>query len=131
MKRYGLYVFVALLCTAYSFSETLEIQCAQPVLVYNNHVGNEWVFDVQIAGEDCPLGGTVKIESNALIEVVFSAREMDKIVDYGSSTFEIDPAALKTGKKQYADIEVIVTENRGRYSGNTAQWRMRVSFLKL
>lgn len=46
--------------------------------------------------------------------------EQDNIPDYGSNSLEINVSGLKNGKINTSSTEVVVSENRGRYSGNTA-----------
>lgn len=130
MKRCSLFLFFITFITFYSFSETLEFRCDRPVMVYNDHVGNEWLFDVEIEGKRCSLDETVNIEGSDIIEVVFKVEEVDKISDFGSTTLKIDLNTLDLNTEQYTDIEVIVKENRGRYSGNTAKWKMRIYYSK-
>lgn len=131
MRRYGVFLLFTFFALFHAFSETLEIRCEQPVLVYNNHVGNEWVFDMEIDGRRCPIGRTVQVKCSGIIKVVFTAQEVDKISDFGSGTIDIDINTLEFNTEESAGIEAIVTENRGRYRGNKAKWKIWVYFSRL
>lgn len=131
MKRYSLLLLFLTVISFCSFSETLKIRIARPVLVYNNQVGDEWKFDVKIEGKSVPIGKLVKIEGQDIIKVVFTAQEVDKVSDFGSASLRIDPAALDANNKEYTDIEVIVSENVGKYKGNTAKWKVRIYYTKI
>ncbi|MNN69269.1 hypothetical protein D3C81_1850430 [compost metagenome] len=51
------------------------------------------------------------------------AEEQDKVPDVGSSNSSIKVSSVtKTINKS---LKVTVTENRGRYSGNSAEWEFK------
>ena len=129
MKVYFL-IIVIFFISLYSFSDSLEIHCDRPVLIYNNHVGNEWVFDLQIDGKSYSMDERIEIEAFDTITIIFSVTEIDKISDHGSTSFILKGNELDFNKKYYSDIEVLVFENRGRYTGSSAKWKLRIYYTK-
>jgi hypothetical protein len=87
-------------------------------LVENNHVGNEWGYSLDINGKTLCLGQKVTLNSKSLT-CKAAVVEHDSIPDKNLTTDK-----LKLGDNY---ISVIVTENRGRYSGNTATWQFTIN----
>lgn len=105
-----------------SFSVTVKFSSAK--LIYNDHVGNEWWSGVEVNGKSLARGKSIKlkVKSTDTIGITCSAGEDDSIPDDGYEYLEIKASKLKKGKNTYT-VDVYVTENRGRYSGNSALWR--------
>lgn len=100
-------------------------------LVSNDHVGNSWTTNLQVGKSIVKKGKTLTLEVSASdkIKIVCNATENDKIPDNGSATITVAAKDLKKGKNTYkATVEV--TENRGRYSGNKAEWAFTVTVKK-
>jgi len=90
-------------------------------LSYNNHVGNEWSYSADISGTYTNDGNNIIVNSGDTITINCYVSESDSVMDYGYNSFTIDPSKLSKGKSTYT-CDVVVRENRGRYSGNTAGW---------
>ncbi len=102
---------------------TVELQTVE--CVDNNHVGNEWVFGATVNKKELNEGDSVEITttSTGKITIVSMAEEQDKYPDYGSKSLTVSVGKLKAGSNNTYTSNVTVTENRGRYSGNTAVWK--------
>ncbi|MDO7905901.1 hypothetical protein Q5741_05650 [Paenibacillus sp. JX-17] len=95
-------------------SETLES---------NDHVGNEWYTEASAGGRLLEEGDTVtlNVKAGGAIELKAAAIEQDKIPDEGTASKSVKVSSIsKTGS--VIKLKVVVTENRGRYSGNQAVW---------
>ena len=102
---------------------TVELQSIE--CVQNNHVGNEWGFGSTVNKKELSEGDTIEISttSTGKITIISIAEEQDKYPDYGSKTLAVSVSKLKANKDTTYTSNVTVTENRGRYSGNTAVWK--------
>jgi hypothetical protein len=96
-------------------------------LVYNNHVGNEWSKIVKYNGKNVSLGSSLakQLKNTDKMVITCTATEKDKYPDIGSVTISLNVANLKKGTTTFVK-NVIVTENRGRYSGNKACWKFTI-----
>lgn len=99
-------------------------------LVENNHVGNEWETKLTVNGKPLAEGDTVKLKlkSTDNVKLVAKAEEMDKYPDIGTAETKVQVSAI--GKAKTKKLTVVVTENRGRYSGSTATWSFEVELTK-
>lgn len=96
--------------------------------VSNNHVGNSWTY-VITSGETTINKGksaTFELTGAESLELLCQATENDSYPDLGTSTITINMAELKEGKNSVTTT-VIVTEDRGRYAGNTAEWKFTIT----
>ena len=86
----------------------------------NNHVGDSWGYGLKYDDEYIESGSTIKHIGIFPLSVRAYATEFDDYNDYGSTyvTFR----SLDVGEKQSKEVTVTVSENKGRYAGNTAQW---------
>ncbi len=102
----------------------VKITLISAALVQNNHVGNEWGYAAAVNAQPIQIGETMNAKLNPADRLVLeaSAKEADKYPDNGNTSREIAVSSL-TEQQTTAQLDVIVTENRGRYSGNTAKWR--------
>ncbi len=100
--------------------ELQSIECVQ-----NNHVGNEWGFGSTVNKKELSEGDSIEISttSKGKITIISIAEEQDKYPDYGDNTLTVSVSKLKANKDTTYTSNVTVTENRGRYSGNTAVWK--------
>ena len=99
-------------------------------LAYNNHVGDYWGYGLEYNGVYIESGSCVacpKIQRG--IYITAYAFESDEITDYGSAYVCFD--SLDVGEEQTKEVTVTVRENRGRYSGNTAQWVFEITVKRL
>jgi hypothetical protein len=101
---------------------TVTFQSAS--LEYNNHVGNDWGYSAWINGEEIRLrkNKVFELENSGTIKIKAQAVEYDKSSDIGSSQKIIKVSSL-SNELANVTLNVTVTENRGRYSGNQAQWK--------
>jgi hypothetical protein len=90
--------------------------------VENNHVGNEWYTAGYVNGKEIDPGSTVTLNLKPTDTLTLKgfAEEQDKIPESGTSSAKIKVSSVKTALSK--TLKVTVTENRGRYSGNTALW---------
>ena len=96
--------------------------------VSNNHVGNKWTY-VITSGETAINKGksaTFELTGAESLELICQATENDSYPDVGTNTITINTADLKEGKNTVTTT-VIVTEDRGRYAGNTAEYKFTVT----
>ncbi|AJY77578.1 hypothetical protein VN24_07290 [Paenibacillus beijingensis] len=102
---------------------TYTVTHIEAELVSNDHVGNEWETEAEVNGK--PLGAgdkiTLKLKSSDKIKLEVTAGEMDKIPDIGTAAKSVAVSGISSSKT--VTITATVTENRGRYSGNTAVWK--------
>lgn len=100
-------------------------------LIYNNSVGNEWSTWIEIDGKKLYQGQNLEIEvsGNDEIVIIAYACEDDSMPDIGYKQITIPVSELNPVQNVYT-AEVIVRENGGRYSGNTAKWKFSISIVK-
>ncbi|NJJ40180.1 hypothetical protein [Paenibacillus apii] len=100
-------------------------------LVQNEHVGNEWWWGGYVNGKELEEGSsvTVSASSSGSIKLRAEAQEQDKIPEDGIANASVKVSSLKSSINK--TLNVTVTENRGRYSGNTATWRFVFKVEKL
>lgn len=100
-------------------------------LEYNNSVGNDWSTWLVINGNRQTSAKNIKIqmENTETLTITAYADEEDSVPDRGSTTLNIPVKELKKGINTYT-VDVMVRENRGRYSGNTAKWSFIVKIDK-
>lgn len=91
-------------------------------MLSNNHVGNEWDYSIFYDGNEFKNGELITANIGSSIPINAEVYEYDKIIDYGSSSINL---ILEDGYE--ATTQVIVRENRGRYYGNTATWKVNCS----
>ncbi len=104
-------------------SSTVKVKLVDSYMEYNNHVGNEWGTSVKVNDKELSYDEemTVSITSSGSLKLSVFATEFDSIPDNGSGSKTVKLKDLKRGVNTIT-ISAIVTENRGRYSGNTAKW---------
>jgi type IV secretory pathway TrbF-like protein len=92
-------------------------------LVENSHVGNEWYTTASVNGKEIEEGSsvTLKLKSSESLKLKAYAEEQDKIPESGSANATVKVSSVT--KDITKSLKVKVTENRGRYSGNTAEWK--------
>lgn len=84
----------------------------------NTHVGHEWDYVVKANGKTLVLGQIINIPGTS-IKVMSKVTENDSIPDVGSNSM-----SLKEGDNV---LLVTITENKGRYSGETEIWKFVVN----
>lgn len=95
--------------------------------VAKNHVGNQWYKWFYVNNEEVKGTASVKVENGDYIIVEWVIEEDDKNPDVGSYREKvlITPEIMTKGYK--IEHTVWVTENGGRYSGNSAEWFVTVT----
>ncbi|MEG6591134.1 MULTISPECIES: hypothetical protein [Paenibacillus] len=119
---------VILLClvqpvSAATSTVKLKVTLVRVELVENNHVGNEWYTTASVNGKEIEEGSsvTLKLKSSESLKLKAYAEEQDKIPESGSANATVKVSSVT--KDITKSLKVKVTENRGRYSGNTAEWK--------
>lgn len=117
---------------AASNKSNISITLNSITCVSNNHVGNEWSFGCKVNKVSLKEGGTVKVSSSTSdkISITATAVENDSYPDSNSKTLTIPVSKLKEGGNPYS-LNVTVTEDRGRYSGNKATWKFSFTVKKV
>jgi hypothetical protein len=87
-------------------------------MISNNHVGNNWSYSISVNNKKLIKGKSIKINSSTLKSTI-KIIEHDKSPDIGLKTF-----TLVKGKEN--TFNVVVVENKGRYSGNKAVWKIKI-----
>lgn len=125
-----LITFLLAICTgsigaASSAKVKADVKLESIECVENNHVGKEWAFACTVNKKALKEGDTLEITtaSSSKIKIVAEATENDKYPDNGTKTLTIPVSKLKQNKNSTYTCNVTVTEDRGRYSGNTAVWK--------
>lgn len=84
-------------------------------MISNNHVGNEWGYEVSYNNNSISSGYIISGEVDASITISASICEYDSVMDYGTSNINLN----LVDNFSITD-KVVVRENRGRYYGNEA-----------
>lgn len=94
-------------------------------MLYNDSVGSEWGYSFTVNNVDYNKGESHKftIEKKDSINITAQMTEYDKIPDNGYSSCTYNYNELKNLMQSSRNLDVIVVENRGRYSGNSASWK--------
>jgi hypothetical protein len=87
------------------------------LMIENNSVGNDWSYTVKINGKILNIGDRLKI-TDKVITANITVIEADSRPDEGFKNEN-----LKIGVNEF---DVLVTENMGRYSGNTSKWHFKI-----
>ncbi|SFJ49101.1 hypothetical protein SAMN02799624_04712 [Paenibacillus sp. UNC496MF] len=108
--------------TAASKTAKIKVTFVRATLAQNDHVGNEWRTGGYVNGKEVPEGGsvTLNVKSTDAIKLLAEAQEQDKYPDDGQASAAVKVSSVT--KSLDKALSVTVTENRGRYSGNTAKW---------
>mgnify|MGYP004463954207 CR=1 FL=1 len=98
-------------------------------LLYNNSVGNDWSVEHYVNGEQLDEGkNTIHVTFGKQISIKTIATEYDSIPDVGTASGVIDGTKDSLISGCYSTHNVVVTENRGRYTGSTAEWETEYEF---
>lgn len=108
-----------------TFAITATASC-----IAKNHVGNNWTKDFFVGDEYYTRSTTFKAEVGQIIEFGCMITENDSYPDTDGFTqkLEMTEDIYKNGYV-FSDI-VWVEENSGRYSGNCAEWSVKVTIRK-
>lgn len=103
-----------------SFRIDIAVQCD-----YNNSVGNEWAYSTKINDRTVSDGDIVYCPLDSNSSIYTECIEDDKVPDYANY---ICYYTIKNGLK--INIKMVNVENRGRYSGNSAQHTFTYEFTR-
>ena len=98
-------------------------------LMYNNNVGNSWVYEVIINGKTLSSDGTilVNVQNDGKLYISSRVTESDIINDVGIGNVNIEMKDFNMADKNMVIIPVRVEETRGRYAGNAAAWEITLT----
>ncbi len=100
-------------------------------LEYNNSVGNEWSSWIYIDGAanfNKTIDLCIKDTQVLNLEVVMCESD-DSKSDFGWQEINIPIHTLKNGLNTF-ELDIIVSENGGRYKDNTAKWKVKLFITK-
>lgn len=96
---------------------------------YNNSVGNSWAFYFEVNDKEITEDGTVVfVEAGDRVDLYVECTDYDDVPEtgYNSAYIEIEKGDYFNGF--YVEVPVVVTENRGKYYGNEAQFTVTFYF---
>lgn len=101
----------------------IKVTLVSVELVDNDHVGNEWYTTASVNGKTIEEGSTLTltVKPTDTLKLKAYAEEQDKIPDKGTTNATLKVSNVK--KSVSKELNVKVVENRGRYSGNEADWK--------
>jgi len=101
----------------------IKVTLVSVELVENDHVGNEWYTTASVNGKTIEEGSTltITVKPTDTLKLKTYAEEQDKIPDKGTTNATLKVSNVK--KSVSKELNVKVVENRGRYSGNEADWK--------
>jgi hypothetical protein len=115
----------------FSQSEYATISIDKKQLVYNDHVGHEWTYDVQIRYNqknyrlDDNDHITILLDgTNAKATIDLYVTEDDKYPDESFSSKEVSLLRSST-----FIMSNVIQEGHGRFAGNTAKWEFTLSIM--
>ncbi len=90
-------------------------------LINNDSVGNDWKEEYSCEGSVISSGNrwTIPLDTTKAVKIKATITEFDDWPDTESAFISV---VLKDGFETYSTITV--TENKGRYTGNTANWKI-------
>ncbi|MEK4434724.1 MULTISPECIES: hypothetical protein [unclassified Paenibacillus] len=125
-------IFAVCSPTSYAAAKTLKVTVTlvSAELIENNSVGNEWAIGASVNGKNLKEGSsvTLNLKSTDTLKLKAEAEEQDKIPDIGSKSANVKVSSFS--KSTNKTLSVVVKENRGRYSGNTATWEFKFKISK-
>ena len=104
---------------------TVEAECAD-----YNHVGNEWTLSYSINGEEIRSGDRVRLKKGEEIlceSVVTENDESSPDTNSETTAYTVTAEDLKSGF-ELSHQNVVVTEDRGRYTGESCTWEIVFRF---
>lgn len=118
MKPQFFLITLVLVCFAFSsFGQNKTIRFAKAELIYNEHVGNDWMVWLEIENQQIFPGQSLSVKSTDLTVEAHAFEGKEKYNDHGITTFTL-PHRSSTKV-----VEVLVTEHHGRYAGGQALWK--------
>ena len=99
MTNFSITLAFLLLSQLDSSAQTIRLSFDTPVMIFNNHVGNEWGFQLNVNNTPFQINSPVNINMSDLSDthfVVFEANE--KYPDRASTPLGIEPSSLVANK---------------------------------
>jgi hypothetical protein len=131
MRHHSLLTALFFFCLAQASAQHIVLTCDKPVILYNNSVGHEWRFGFGVNKTFYPIIDPVLAPVASAASLEFIIQEMDKYTDQATQSLEIDPSSMEYNKQYSKKLEITVTENGGRYKGNTAKFSVTVFYKKV
>lgn len=97
-----------------------KIHCSLS-MISNMSVGNEWVKSIEYNGKAIKDGDRITAPLNSSITIICTVTEKDSVPDIGNGSVQL---SLDGEEKT---TEIYVFENRGKYAGSAAVWKLRCS----
>jgi hypothetical protein len=130
MKHHlSLLAFLAIAATAHG--QYIVLTCDKPVQMSNDHVGHEWRFGFGVNKTFYPVFEPVEAPTGSASTLEFIVQELDEQTDQTIIPLEIDPMKLELNKQYSKKLEVVVTENAGRFKGHKAMFNVTVYYKKI
>ena len=96
-------------------------------LIDSNHVGSNWSKSFSVNGEAISSGASVTLDPDDMLTINLLIVDEDSNPD-SNSYFEKIPYSEDLCKNGYSVSETLyVRENAGRYSGNSAEWKISIT----
>lgn len=118
------------LCFAQAQAQSIVLTCDKPIELFNDHVGHDWRFGFGVNRTFYPILEPVEAPAASAATLEFIIQEMDDYTDQTVTPLQIDPGKLEYNKQYSRTLEIIVTENAGRYKGHTAKFKVTVYYRK-
>lgn len=98
-------------------SFSVDVSCSMD---YNNHVGNEWYEEFYLNGKEISYGDSITLPLGSSVQAKSICIENDSIPDVGSASGSVNVKRDYFQSGFTITQDIVVRENRGRYTGNTA-----------
>ena len=99
--------------------------------IENNSVGNNWVQEFSINGDAIEPIDVVSFEQNDELEIITVITEDDQFDDKESAGTIYKVTKTDFLKGFTVKHKIVVTEDKGRYAGNTATWEVEYKFTRI
>ena len=96
-------------------------------LISNNHVGSSWSKGLYIDDDRFNSGSTYTLDPDSSFNLVLRIEESDTNPDVGTYHEKITYSDDLCKNGYSISDTIIVTENSGRYSGYTAEWKISIN----
>jgi len=105
---------------------TLKIS-AKAKCIAKNHVGNKWTKEFYLNQDQFKGNGKIKVENGETFSVgcIITENDANPEDDGFTEIIEVTPEIMQKGTT--IEKMVYVTENGGRYSGNSAEWKVTIT----
>lgn len=104
--------------------KNISIKLISVKLINNNSVGNDWCYEAWVGDEQIGLYEEKILNIENINKIILKARveEYDKSSDIGFLRTVIKIKNIDLIDPYYKKMNIIVSEDKGRYAGNTAEW---------